>query len=300
MWHQIIGQTYVKDLVRMKHRSVIELESNMTLGSALHTLSKYDIISAPVRDGDKILGFLDVLDITGYILSEYKRESQSLGNHINFPRHFLDVPIRTLINFSKWDDPILVMENDTARDLIQVLSSNARHFTPHRVGVMNISNQIVNILSQMDVMSFLHANMGSLLESVRSRPISELRIMKSPISVRLDDPFIDAITKLYSARVTGIGLTDDQGRITGNLSASDLRGITQDAFDYFSGSTIQFLVKGTNSKISAPITCSTDTTFEQLVSLFVTNHVHRVYVLDGNSYPLGIITLTDILNAMQV
>jgi CBS domain-containing protein len=299
MWHQIIQQTSVKDLVRMKHRSVIELDAGSTLGSALHTLSKYDIISAPVRDGKVILGFLDVLDITGYILNEYKRESKSMHNQVHFPRHFLDIPIRNLINFSKWDDPILVMESDTVHDLIQILSSSARHFVPHRVGVMNINNQLVNILSQMDVITFLHANMGSLLESVRSRPVGDLRIIKSPIFVRLDDPFIDAITTLYDARVTGIGLTDDQGRITGNLSASDLRGILPDAFDYFSGSTIQFLVKGTNSRTAAPVTCTKSTTFEELVALFVNQHVHRVYVLDDTFYPSGIITLTDILQGMQ-
>jgi hypothetical protein len=41
--------------------------------------------------------------------------------------------------------------------------------------------------------------------------------------VRLDDPFVDALLTLYNARVSGIGVIDEQGRLCANLSASDLR-----------------------------------------------------------------------------
>ncbi len=58
----------------------------------------------------------------------------------------------------------------------------------------------------------------------------------------------------------------------------------------------EFLIDRRDIEISSLIYCSIDTTFMDLIGLFVTNRIHRVYVLDSDGVkPLAVITPTDIL-----
>lgn len=41
-----------------------------------------------------------------------------------------------------------------------------------------------------------------------------------------------------------------------------------------------------------------DATFEDMLDLVVSQHVHRVYVVDEESRPIAVATLTDVLYAM--
>jgi len=48
-------------------------------------------------------------------------------------------------------------------------------------------------------------------------------VIKPIICVRMDSAVVDALDILFRNKVSGIALVDDGGRVTGNLSASDLR-----------------------------------------------------------------------------
>jgi len=70
-------------------------------------------------------------------------------------------------------------------------------------------------------------------------------LIHSPIMIRIDSTFVDALDRLYKNRISGLALVDHEFKLSGNLSASDLRGMNPSAFDFFTGSTLQFLAKGT-------------------------------------------------------
>jgi len=300
-WQNLLQKTSALDIVRQKNRTVIEIEASTNIGDALKILASNDILSAPVTEDNKVLGFVDTLDLTGYILAQYKRYSSSLWNPQTSPSHqdFLKHSVKSIINFSQWDDAIIVMEHSSLHEVIECLAIPSRHFIPHRVAVFNTNNQLTNIISQSDILSFIHKNISMFPESVRSKTVTELNIAHPTIMVRIDDPFSDAISSLYHARVSGIALVDHQYRLSANLSASDLRGILPDGFDYFSGSTLQFLVKGTETSLRSPIICDTNTSFENLIQLLMTEHVHRIYVTNQYDYPTGVISLSDIIRILH-
>lgn len=56
-----------------------------------------------------------------------------------------------------------------------------------------------------------------------SKTIKELALAHAPIVVRIDTYFSDALRLLYDNRISGIAIVDQEGRLSGNLSASDLR-----------------------------------------------------------------------------
>jgi len=299
LWFELLQNTNAADLSKSKNRPVIEIEASTKIADALKILAANDILSAPIREGSQILGFVDVLDIAGYLLSQYKKQ-MSLWRIESRPTtdEFMNREVKVIINYSQWNDSVIVLEHSPLRQVMESLVSPSRHFSPHRVAVIDTNNILVGILSQSDMISFLNKNIQAIPFEARNKTVDALKIAHRPIMVRLDDPFFDALITLYNARVGGIALVDQEARLCGNLSASDLRGIQPTAFAFFTGSTIQFLVKGTQTTLRAPITCLASTTFEQLVNILATEHVHRVYVTTDYGYPLGVITLTDILRIL--
>jgi CBS domain-containing protein len=51
--------------------------------------------------------------------------------------------------------------------------------------------------------------------------------------------------------------------------------------------------------MAAPIVCTPDATLGEVIQRVVAEKVHRMYVVDENSHPLGVITLTDILHLLH-
>jgi len=114
--------------------------------------------------------------------------------------------------------------------------------------------------------------------------------------ISIDTPFVDALETLFCHRISGLALIDQEYHISGNFSVGDLRGMKPYGFEYFTGSVLQFLAKGTSSR--GPIgTIQVDeyTTFGEVVKLLDEQHLHRVFVSDGSNHPLGQISLGDIL-----
>lgn len=107
----------------------------------------------------------------------------------------------------------------------------------------------------------------------------------------------------------------------GNLSTADLRGLTADLFSLLTLPIADFLARrhcGEHTRgaagfasahgIKSPgqlaakalplATCTLDTPFGELLEELVTNHFHRSWLVDGAGRPAGVLSATDILQAM--
>jgi len=118
---------------------------------------------------------------------------------------------------------------------------------------------------------------------------------------------MEAFHEMFQKNLSCLGIVDENGTMLGNLSVSDLRGLTVDRFSSLSHCVTEFL------KISKALSRSFATvlnaqlndlrtlavnpgsTFEELLDLITKNRVHRAYVVDENCKPLGVITLSDVL-----
>lgn len=85
-----------------------------------------------------------------------------------------------------------------------------------------------------------------LILTTLDQQLSDVEMFHPPIMVRVDSPFYSVLEILYRNKISGLALVDEQGRICGNFSASDLRGLTRKSFSYFTGSVLQFLAKATD------------------------------------------------------
>jgi CBS-domain-containing membrane protein len=91
-------------------------------------LAEHDILGAPVLDEKSVfLGFVDVLDITGFTLSRYHLDSEKLRSPSFAEDHFFHTPIKEVINFSKVDDSAVISADATVHDLVQLLTKSRVH-----------------------------------------------------------------------------------------------------------------------------------------------------------------------------
>jgi len=101
-----------------------------------------------------------------------------------------------------------------------------------------------------------------------------------------------------------VAVVDDDGSLIGNFSASDLKG--KGVTDYGEGSdpfgslimpVFQFLKHGGMSTFPVG-TVKPTTAFSLVLLKLIAMRVHRLWVVDENSHPIGVITLTDVMQAL--
>jgi CBS-domain-containing membrane protein len=242
------------------------------------------------------LGFVDVLDIAGFILTNYGKKSEKFDDPHFVKDEFFQTEVRKLLNFSKIDNPIRVTEENTLEDLIKIFADPSRHHRLHRVAVMDKHANIINVVSQSDIIAMAAANIDTIPAEKRNATLDDLNVIHESVFTRIDDAFVDALDTLYQHKVSGIALVDNEARISANFSASDLRGMNEHSFRYFSGSALSFLVKGTDAKLGAPVSCVGATTFQEALQLLFNNRVHRLYaVTEMGQHIHGVVSISDLV-----
>jgi len=282
-----------------KKPKLICVADTTTLKEAMQILSSCNLLSLPVVNEEKqeFYGFVDVLDLAGYILAEWKRISVRLESS-HFPAESLfETEIFEIVNFSNMNYPIYIREDASIQDAIKLFCRPRTVNRLHRIGVVNENGKLVNVISQSDIIYFAVKHIDTIPKSLVDLPIgTDQGLIKSPIMVRIDSPFSDTLETLYKNKISGLALVDHEFKLCGNLSASDLRGMNSLGFDFFLGSTLQFLVKGTQSKLKRTQSVQPGDTFGSVLLLLEKERIHRVYITDQSGHPIGFISLIDLIS----
>lgn len=105
---------------------------------------------------------------------------------------------------------------------------------------------------------------------------------------------LSAFALMHSERVSALGVCDAIGVLVGNLSASDLRGITPDTLDDLEQNVGAFIKRGTKKILTLPDTA----TVGDAIASLVTEKTHHVYVCDDQNKPVAMITPNDVLRVL--
>lgn len=109
-------------------------------------------------------------------------------------------------------------------------------------------------------------------------------------------------------------MLDENQKLVGTLSASDLRGyapfflgpFSSVLILFFSGltdETLSTLLQPVNQFISnagqkGPIRCFPDDKLDMAINKLVESKVHRLWVTDENDKPVGVLSLTDVIRTV--
>jgi len=172
--------------------------------------------------------------------------------------------------------------------------------------VFNKDGSVVGIISQSDIIRFLSKN-KSCLDPLRNRSLEKLGLLGEVVTVSAQEPVINVFSELYMRGITGMGVVDSNGKLIGNVSASDLRGLqwfdfaslTLSVQDFLTSAKARTVARECHSMHMRVVELHPSSTLEELITVFANSRVHRVYICE-EKIPVGVVTLTDVLSVFAI
>jgi len=104
---------------------------------------------------------------------------------------------------------------------------------------------------------------------------------------------------MFYHKVSAVAIVDESEQLVLNLSASEIRGLDHKNFDALLLPITEFMHKmkliPSAFSLRPPLTCLPTTTLETAIFRLATYRVHRLWIVDEQGRPVGVLSLTDIM-----
>jgi len=243
-----------------------------------------------------VYGFIDQLDLLIYVISVADLTTPSTATFRNVHwegQCFALENALQLTNMSQWNPCYSVFPETT---LSEVLSAFAQGL--HRVAVKDPLTQLVTgVFTQGDLLRFMNMRgltaMPAFKQSISTAGLHQLGVMKKTWLAQDTLALIDVFKHMKEKKVSGVPVVDKEGRIITNFSATDLLLLEEDTFPNITLPVLDFL-RSVNGALKPPVTCTVDDTVENIILKMIARDVHRVYIVNSDFQPIGVITMTDV------
>jgi len=292
--------------VAIRHRTMLVLDGQETISVALKKLAELGYRSAPVIQGNKLRGFVDGRDVITSLLKKLAngRPKQDEQNWEEIAQHkqefvitgsnFLNDPVSKITNESK-TDPCKSFQLTASLMDVMVDMVGLRL---HRVLLMK-EESVYGVLSISDVVNFVCGHMDAWSNTpLATKSASELiAAQKEPVvSMRDTSAAIRGFELMAKNQISGVAVVDESGRLVGNLSAADVSQLVSSRTGPLIPDTLflpvhVFLLQQSKlHKLQAPVTVGPKDTLPLIVKKMALYRVHRLWVLDADGKPIGVIT----------
>jgi len=283
---------------------VVVVKSNETPYEGFKKLLENNILSAPVYDlvAKKYTGFLDMKDLISFVVFVDDDQKSNVPNNlqaiITSGCKLFKVPTEgvSCTYLSRRNSFHPVSKSDSLLDVCKILAKGL-----HRVPVVDDNGEVVDIISQSSIISFLHKH-ASQTKHETVLTIKELHIgTNAVISATADTKAIDVFRLMDNKKISGVAVVDEEGKLIGNTSGSDLKLFIKTlSVDILQEPITQFLKKIRQESVeirSPTISCSSRDTLSMLIGKLASTKVHKIFVADDSSgyKPLAVVSITDIL-----
>ena len=298
--------TVAQLMAESKPQSVVEVDSTMPPHEGFDKLLKANVLAAPVYDhtAKQYIGFLDVRDLVSSLI--FAHESEAL--HVPWAETWIDVYKRGLAR--KYDGlgsaSVAYLARRTPfkpvhkeHNLIDVAKALSTRL--HRVPVVDPSSErCIHIISQSSIINYFikhrHELRDEWKQSIQSLSIGLCKVM----CATADQSAWSAFKLLEVSGVSGLAVIDKDGKLVGNTSARDLKLFVLDRghlsldvpiMTYLS--QIRQLEHIDEVHPSCSVTLSA--TIGYVMELMAATKYHRVFIIDVQARPIGVLSVTDIL-----
>ncbi|GAM17650.1 hypothetical protein SAMD00019534_008250 [Acytostelium subglobosum LB1] len=297
---------YIVEDLPPKSNNMICVKSTDTVPFVFKLLANSNILAAPVLNEDnRPIGLIDFVDIvccvvqiinhTGLMGNDYHSfiEREDLLEH-TYASHITDLSQRNPF--------IPVVQGASLLEAITVMAKNQLHRVPIVSNDMEsgLGPKIINLVTQSAIVQFLAKHMDDL-GIWSNRTLKDLGFVQKPvISINFHKRALEAFQLMAEKRVNGIAVVDDRNQLLANISARDLRELLNEnrLFDDLYKSVGEFVTKVRQQDyrgVHPSICCSQEDTMRKLIMSMAAAKVHRVYMVDSDRRPTGVISLHDIL-----
>lgn len=308
----------------LKLDSIVELDSTLLPMDAAKILFENNIVGAPVWDNaaKKYIGFFEMRDILSAVIAIANSEKQGdNGHHVKMDRYnehmvkeltsatsgsptsaggkkrFADtVPNDHTISYLAVRNHFASCTSDaTLFDLCECLTKKSCH----RVPILNGNEKCQDMITQSALITFISKNCPpEFLQETLTE--SKIPYKKNVVSVNETATASEAFTLLDNRRLSGIAVVDEEGKLIGNTSARDIKLAAIDegktAMDMDILSYLAKVRQGMVNKKERYPSCHVheDATVAHVIDLLAKTGYHRVFVVDKDIRPIGVISVSDI------
>jgi hypothetical protein len=155
------------------------------------------------------------------------------------------------------------------------------------------------ICSQTDILRYLFQHMrDSREDSLSSLCVKDCGPFGNLTTITVEERAIDGFLKMLDSRADACAILDMDGRIVASLSATDLRGMTNDRLKTILLPILEFFPAMTGSRPSPPLVCSLDNRLVDVMRGILKATTRRCWVVDQSMRPLGFLPMGKIIYAV--
>lgn len=291
------------------------------IDKALQKMVQADLTSLPVVEVTEkatvgpIKGFVDVVDLVAFLatvgtrplINPYGGEESRLLTTDDVvmlsyrSREFRITNTVEVSDFCKRNPLHKVNQNIPLKDLIAFFGKP--HESVHRVAVVDDNHNLIGVITQSMLIRTIAKDLADAaqlralkVDSLHCTPANEIATIASDVSA------FEAFMKMHKEGVSSLAVVSKTGDICDNISATDLKGVVTD-FKFLLLPVSDFLLQTRNriigkKKREGLVHCNRDNTMLDLINLTCMNGVHRLYALDDQGKPSGVISLTDMCRSL--
>ncbi|KAJ2801079.1 cell separation during budding [Coemansia guatemalensis] len=306
--------TQAQDLV--ENQKVVQVDSESTVEEACDALIEHKIQSVPLYDSrsHSYVGMFDLHDLAAYILA--KREtraertrSSSIGSDsgnssplvrkvTGSGRNIGGDMVSKISDLSHMNPFYSVVPETTVAQATQVFAKGA-----HRVAVMQDERTIRGILSQARVVRYFFeraASADGATESEQQLLDSTLESLKlvsrDVVCATADMPVVRALSLLESWHISSIAIVDEERRLVGNLSLTDVKYLARER-QLVRGSCMELVrasrflqgVQDGQDK-AAVFSVRPQATLRYVLAKLIATGAHRIWITEPGAHPDPITT----------
>jgi len=292
------------ELVQSKQQ-LLFIDSNTKIEDAAQFLKEHDILGAPVYDEaqKKFVGMIDTFELmvfTGLGCLGDKVYRDPEFQEVIFPNRKVGERVQMSHRMQR------VIEMRASDPLSEAIKELGTHEKRVLVSFGNPEEKDLSrykILTQMDIVRYCQKTslLDKIDETVKDAcpQLAEPDYAKSLVCVSDKDNALKGFLEMADEEVNAVAVLDDKGAIRANLSASELRGITQESLPFVMQPVLHFLETLSGKKPVSPITCQPEDKLRDVVKKTLENNVHRVWITDKQRKPVGVVTLTDVIRQLR-
>jgi CBS domain-containing protein len=265
-----------------------------------------------VDDSPRVQGLVDITDIAAFLL-DLKKGHVSKCEKLTFEgllsKKLEDVKTKEIINYSGLNQAAILGVQTRLMDVFAALTIPG----VHRVPVMSLADErkisrssqgepsmVGKFVTQGQVLRFMATHIeafGKVLE----RTIVAARVGEfKPKFVNLNATAFQGFQTMIKEKVSGIAVIDDNYKVVGSLSTTDLRLVvlTKPSIN-LNVPISEFLeeVRKDPSYQKPPraVTCSYTDTVHTVITKLNSNQVRRLFVVDDHELLIGVVSLSGVL-----
>lgn len=309
--HDPLGHVFSKYLYHehREHRALITVGADATALECLRIMKKEKLLCLPVMNlhhEDRVIGLIDVMDISAYVVTLYDRtkgKELESGAQFNFDtvfNTFLEGRKATdLMNYSGRNFCYPLAEDVSFRVVLVSLCGLC-----HRIPILEKPSlkeilekkrhtPLKQFVTRTDMLNFVNENLEFWGDSL-DVPIHTANCHTCDPKTVLDSKItIDAFREMTLNHISAVAVIDNEGRLTGNLTARDVKYLLESPQNLIELPLSEFLSKVENRHSNYAL-CHTTNTMKHALTLMKGAAVHRVWIVDEHRRPIGVLSISDV------